>query len=180
MSAKTHKIVFVCTGNTCRSPMAEILLKTQLERLGWKGITVTSAGIAAKRGAPMNPKSMQVLTENGLIVGEFSSKKLTDRLLRDAYAIVCMTESQREYLMDARWSALKKKGEEAMENNVFSFAELAGYEILDPYGRDLDCYRYVFGLLKGGMYALTEKLALQSIARKPSKRGRPKKTENKE
>ena len=71
MSApKRKKIVFVCTGNTCRSPMAELLLKRRLEVLGLKGYTVTSAGIKAKRGDGMNPKSAQVLIENGIDDGK--------------------------------------------------------------------------------------------------------------
>ena len=108
-------------------------------------------------------------------VGEFKSKKLNDRMLREAYAIVCMTEKQRDYLMDARWNALRKKGEEAEENNVYSFAELAGYEIPDPYGKDIEHYRYVFEQLVRGMSALIEKLGLRSVATTPKKRGRPKK-----
>ncbi len=176
MSEKKYKIVFVCTGNTCRSPMAEVLLKNEIELRNWKGIAVASAGIKAKRGDSINPKSAQVLSENGLSVTEFKATKLSDRLLRDAYAIVCMTESQREYLLDARWNALRKVGAEEIENNVYSFAELVGYEVPDPYGRDIECYRYVYRLLDGGMSALIDKLQLTSIKREPKKRGRPKKT----
>ena len=110
---------------------------------------------------------------------KFSSTKLNERILRDSYAIVCMTETQREYLLDARWHALRKAGVEGdIVNNVYSFSELTGYEVLDPYGRDIDCYRYVFGLLEGGMSALIEKLRLSSIVKMPKKRGRPKKTQN--
>lgn len=177
MSEKKYKIIFVCTGNTCRSPMAEVLLKKELELRGWKGITVSSAGIQAKRGDVINPKSAQVLYENGLEAVDFKATKVTDKILRDAYAIVCMTEKQREYLLDARWNALRKAGVEDIENNVYSFAELTGYEVMDPYGRDVDCYRYVFGLLKGGMYALIDKLQLEFIKKEPKKRGRPKKKE---
>ena len=109
--------------------------------------------------------------------GEFKSKKLNDKMLREAYAIVCMTEKQRDYLMDARWNALRKKGEEAQENNVYSFAELVGYEIPDPYGKDIACYRYVFEQLARGMSALIDKLSLRAVATQPKKRGRPKKAE---
>ncbi len=175
MSAKKIKIIFVCTGNTCRSPMAEILLTKALEKFSLKGISVASAGIAAKRGDTINPKSAHILSEYGLEVGEFKSKKLNDRMLREAYAIICMTEKQRDYLMDARWNALRKKGEEAEENNVYSFAELVGYEIPDPYGKDIEHYRYVFEQLARGMSALIEKLGLRAVATAPKKRGRPKK-----
>ena len=69
-----------------------------------------------------------------------------------------MTDSQRDILMDMRWNTLRKAGEENIENNVYCFSELTGYEVLDPYGKDLDCYRYVYELLAGGMSALIEKL----------------------
>ena len=174
MNEQKTKIIFVCTGNTCRSPMAEILLKVELKNRGWKGITVTSAGISARRGNTINPKSLQVLQENGFEVEKFSSKRLTDKMMKDAYAIVCMTEAQRDYLLDARWQAMRKSGEENFENNVFSFGEIAGYEVIDPYGKDIDCYRYVYELIKGGMSALIEKLQLRGLAKMPKKRGRPK------
>ena len=185
MSApKRKKIVFVCTGNTCRSPMAELLLKCRLDELGLKGYTVNSAGIRAKRGDVINPKSAQVLEENGIEAEGFTSTKLTDKIVRESFAIVCMTESQKDFLTDMRWNAFKKAGEEAQENNVRSFYEITGYEVIDPYGKDIDCYRYVYGLLSAGIDRLIEKLDLRLHAYvpktkkavgAPKKRGRPRK-----
>lgn len=183
MSApKRKKIVFVCTGNTCRSPMAEILLKAKLERLGLKGFTVCSAGIKVVKGDVMNPKSAQVLEENGLPSGEFTATKLTPKLVREAFAIVSMTEKQKEYLMDFRWNALRKTGEENIENNVYSFAEISGYEVIDPYGKDLDCYRYVYQLLSVGIDAFVEKFNLKALAYvpKPKTARKPKKAKENE
>ena len=177
---KKKKIVFVCTGNTCRSPMAQLLLTKRLEEEKLKGFDVRSAGIAAKKGDGINPKSAQVLQENGIDVKEFSATKLSEKLLLDAFAVVCMTERQREFLMDMRWNALKKAGKDLdeAENNVYSFAEMTRYEILDPYGKDIDCYRYVFGLLSAGMSKLTEKLLLKDNAweTKPRTPRKPKTT----
>ena len=175
MKAKKKKIIFVCTGNTCRSPIAEILLKYELKARGWKGVDVMSAGISAHTGDTINPKSAQVLQDKGLPVGDFKARKLTERMLRDSFAVVCMTEAQREYLLDARWHAIRKTGEENIENNVYSFSEIAGYEVIDPFGKDIDCYRYVFGLLSGGMAVLLEKLKICEIVQIPKKRGRPSK-----
>ncbi len=178
MSAlKRKKIVFVCTGNTCRSPMAEALLKDKLERLGLKGFAVCSAGIKVVKGDGINPKSAQVLTEHGLPTAEFSATKLTPKLVREAFAIVSMTEKQKEYLMDFRWNALRKIGEENIENNVYSFAEISGYEVIDPYGKDVDCYRYVYQLLDDGVDALIDKLDLRALAYvpKPRQAKKPKK-----
>ena len=188
MSAtKLKKIVFICTGNTCRSPMAEYLLKKVLKKEKLRGFKVCSAGVGAKKGDLMNPKTAQVLQENGVAIGKFASAPVNDKLLKEAFAFVCMTERHTDYLMDMRWSVLRKSGEEEIENNVYSFAQLAGYEIPDPYGKDLDAYRYVYQMLEGGMCAIIEKLHLRANAlpappKKPStgKRGRPKKTSKNE
>ncbi len=176
MSApKRKKIVFVCTGNTCRSPMAELLLKKRMEEDGLKGFAVKSAGIKTKRGTPINPKSLAVLQENGLQAEEFKATPINERIVREAFAIVCMETWQKEHLTDMRWNALRKVGEEAQENNVYSFAELAGYEVLDPYGKDMDCYRYVYGLLSAGLDGVIEKLNLRAHAYQPKRRNKGKK-----
>ena len=182
MKKKTgKKIIFVCTGNTCRSPMAERLLSAIVKKNKWKGYVISSAGIAAKDGDSMNPKSAQVLTENGLDADGFSSTLLKEEDLLDAFAVVCMAERQKDILLDMRWQALRKAnkiGDEEIPNNVYSFAEIGGYEVLDPYGRDLECYRYVFGLLTAGMQNVIEKLRLAEFADKPKPRApRTPKTE---
>lgn len=171
-SPKSKIILFVCTGNTCRSPMAETLLKATLKKRKLRGFLVKSAGISAKKGDTMNCKSAEVLAENGLARDKFTSKKLTGKMLVDAFAVISMTEAQRDYLLDMRWNALKKadKIDGEVENNVYSFAELTGYEVLDPYGKDLDCYRYVYGLLEAGTAALIQNLRLEEYALPPAPR----------
>lgn len=177
MSETKIKIIFVCTGNTCRSPMAEMICKQELKRRGWKGITITSAGISPKKADTINPNSLCVLEENGIKVEKFSSKRLTERMVKDAYAIVCMTEAQKDRLTELRWQTMRKAGEENFGNNVCSFKDVCGYEILDPYGKDLDCYRYVYALLEKGMPALVDALRIKNYVKVPQKRGRKKKTE---
>ena len=188
MSAvKLKKIVFVCTGNTCRSPMAEFLLKKVLKKEKLRGFKVCSAGIDAAKGGEINPKSAAVLAEQGIDSAKFTSTKLTDKTLKEAFAVICMTERHCEYLMDRRWNIMRKAGEEDVENNVYSFGEFAGYDVPDPYGMDVEKYRYVYSLLEGGMYAIIEGLELRSVALPPpekkakttdgssKKRGRPRK-----
>ena len=174
MKKKTgKKIIFICTGNTCRSPMAEKILASIIKKEKWKGYVLSSAGIAAKDGDCINPKSAQVLTENGLECEGFSSTLLKEEDLLDAFAVICMTERQKDVLLDMRWQALKKAnkiGDEEISNNIYSFMEVGGYDVLDPYGRDLECYRYVFGLLTAGMKNLVERLRLAEFADKPKPR----------
>ena len=165
MSAvKLKKIVFVCTGNTCRSPMAEYLLKSVLKKKKLRGFKVSSAGVGAKKGDAINPFAVYTLESAGLKVGKFSATPITDKLLKDGFLFICMTERHKEYLMDARWHALRKAGESDIENNVFSFKELVGYDVPDPYGYGKEEYRYVFELLERGMYEIIDILQLKNYA----------------
>lgn len=125
---KHKKIVVVCTGNTCRSPMAEAALKQELKKRKIAWYRITSAGIAATKGSPMSEYAKQALNEAKIPYDKaFSSKRLSLELIEDASAVICMTASQQEALKDFP--------------NVTSFPALCGKEIPDPYGQGIDTYR---------------------------------------
>lgn len=139
---KRKKIIFVCTGNTCRSPMAELIFKQELKRRKLKGFSVSSAGLQV-REKEMNALSRQVLTENGYVVSEkFKPKRLTRRALESSDLVVTMTREQMRFL----------RGE-----HVVCLEEIAGYAIADPYGKSVEHYRYCFDLLRLAMPKLIEK-----------------------
>lgn len=146
--------------------MAEAVLKTMLQGEGLTKVQVSSAGLQAKPKAPMNEKTAQTLMDKGIELFNFQAKKLNKTMLKSSLAIVCMTDRQRDLVMEMRWKALREAGAEEIENNVYSFLELAGYEVLDPYGRDIDCYHYVFELIKGGMPAIMEKILPENVREK--------------
>ena len=138
--------------------------KKVLKKEKLRGFKVCSAGVGAKKGDTINPKSAQTLAENGIAIGKFSATPVNDKLLKEGFAFICMTERHADYLMDMRWDVLRKAGAEDIENNIYSFEQLAGYAIPDPYGKDLDAYRCVYQMLEGGMYAIIDGLDLRTHA----------------
>ena len=92
--------------------MAEYLFRKRIETLKLTGVEVCSVGIKATNGTPINEKSAIILSEQGIDTSAFVSTQLGDTLLKDAFAIVCMTDSQRDLLMEMRWKVLRDAGEE--------------------------------------------------------------------
>jgi len=103
-------LLFVCTGNTCRSPMAELLMQQRIaDHLGCKiseledrGFMVMSAGIAAIMGGRASTEAVDVLGEKGLDLSHHESQPLGDRLVRFADHIFTMTRGHREAIL-AQW-----------------------------------------------------------------------------
>lgn len=172
------KIIFVCTGNTCRSPMAEAVLRSELKRLNIGDVSVFSAGLEPSKNGNINPHSAAVLSENGLSIENFASRALDEEMLTNAYAVICMTDSQRDILMDMRWNLLRRTGLSEIENNVYSFSDIAGYEIPDPFGRDMECYRLTYTKIAGGMAAVIAKLFPELSAAESARAEEKEKQEN--
>lgn len=90
----TYNILFVCTGNTCRSPMAEALAADELARRGWQHVAVGSAGVAADVDAPATPQAIQVAKRRGLELRDHRSRSISPALVQWADLILAMSPTQ--------------------------------------------------------------------------------------
>lgn len=133
-------MLFVCTGNTCRSPMAEQIFADYLRKHKCASVAeVSSAGTYAAAGNPMTPEAAGVLTEMDITVNPHRSRPVTVDVLQNADVIVCMTESHRDELFASdTYAYAASDGEFRIVGTV---AELTGEEVEDPYGRGMDAYR---------------------------------------
>jgi glycine hydroxymethyltransferase len=89
MSASKH-VLFVCTGNTCRSPMAEGLFRKAVA--GRDDIAVSSAGVAASKGTPASRETLQVLKKRAASLDGFKSRPVSEQILAEATHVFAMTE----------------------------------------------------------------------------------------
>jgi protein-tyrosine phosphatase len=135
----SYMIVLVCTGNTCRSPMAEVLLKKRIaDRLGCKieqlddhGVVVMSAGISAAPGCRSAAEAAQAMQERGLDLSQHESQPISERIVRFADLILTMTRGHREAILEA-WPEA--------EPRVQLISGGRG-DVSDPIGGPLDLYR---------------------------------------
>jgi protein-tyrosine-phosphatase len=130
------KLIFVCTGNTCRSPMAEGLLRAMLPNdCGWE---VSSAGVCAASGWPASDHSVEALREKGINISGLTSTTLTPALIADADLLVTMTNGHRQAIL----AAVPESEGKVFLLKSFGIAQCAA-DIADPVGGSLNLYRHV-------------------------------------
>jgi protein-tyrosine phosphatase/ribose 5-phosphate isomerase B len=137
-AAAVHDILFVCTGNICRSPMAEGQLKNLIEKDPVPGIKVTSAGLIALPGNPASFNAVRVAQEHGISLQDHGAQPLSSALVAQADLILVMEPRQGQEILARHPEASDKV------LHLRYFARYGSRErlISDPYGLSLEAYRF--------------------------------------
>ena len=127
------QILFVCTGNTCRSPMAAAIFNNYAERENRNWFAI-SAGLAAERGLPVSPEAKEALAVVGINLEDHRSRQLDEKMIKDAEIVLTMTATQRD-LLRIYYPDMAEK--------IFTICEFIGMEedIKDPYSGPLEIYQ---------------------------------------
>jgi protein-tyrosine-phosphatase len=134
----TYNLLFVCTGNTCRSPIAEALAAHAVAERDWKHVRFASAGTAAADGAPASADAVIVAAENGLDLSAHQARSISPELIAWADLILVMGHSHLLAVTELGG------GEKAALLTDFVDGSGLGEPIDDPFGAGPDAYRLTF------------------------------------
>ncbi len=142
------KILFICTGNTCRSPMAQALASHLAEKMDIPSET-DSAGLMVIPGSKVSKYSVDAMMEFDIDISSHTPKTLSSELLDNADLILTMTKSQKDLIIKSiplYSEKVKCLGEYSVDG-----------DIADPYGADFNAYKECASQIKKAIVSLYER-----------------------
>ena len=146
------KIVFVCTGNTCRSPMAAMMAAQIFNEAGITA-EIISAGVSAWPNQPASRHAITVMEECGLSLAEHKASLVSDDMFEDEALVLTMTASHKAVLLSDYPCA---------KGRIYTLAEYAGQsaDVCDPFGGSLEDYRVCAAQIREMLVLAAEKFML--------------------
>lgn len=135
-----ERILIVCIGNICRSPTAEYLFR---QSLGPRNIELSSAGLDALVGSPMDAAAQQLLAENGVDGTKHRARQLTSSMMRDADLVLGMEKSH--------VAAMTQLAPEARGKVFLLDKWLQGRDVPDPYRQQRAAFEHVYEMIACGV-----------------------------
>jgi protein-tyrosine phosphatase len=148
-----ERVLAVCAGNICRSPMAAALLSRRL-----KSVTVESAGITALIGREADPHAISLMREHRLDIRAHRARQLVGWMAASADLVLVMSHRQRQYL-ERRFPFLSGRVYRLGDFSNPPGDPLAGFDIPDPYGRDRATFEESLSLIEAGVEGWSLRIA---------------------